>query len=1781
MNPRHDHSSGLPPIRVRGARQNNLKEVDLDLPQNRLTVISGVSGSGKSSLALDTLYAEGQRRYIETFSPYTRQFLDRMDRPQANAIEHIPPAIAIDRKEPVRTSRSTVGTMTEITDFVKLLFVRRAELHCSGCGRPVRRERPLDVWRWLEARNGSEVVITFDYSIDPAEPRQEIAALVRLGFDRIYHQGCLQQIDAVNPDPPAGTLHVVADRVRFHSADRQRVMDSIEQAFRFGGSAMDLWIDGSHGRRFSRELACADCGIAYPAPVPNRFSFNSPLGACDTCRGFGRVIGMDLDLVIPDPSRTLEKGAIKPWGQPPRQRSEYDDLMRFCRRAATPIDVPFSQLTPRQQRVIIEGGDGFYGVRAFFKYLERKTYKMHVRVFLSRYRSYDLCPDCLGARFTPETLLYRLAGKTIAEIYALDVAAVGDFFDALSSQGLDIADAHVLDEVRGRLRYLNDVGLAYLTLDRQSRTLSGGEVQRVALASALGSSLVNTLYVLDEPSIGLHPRDTARLIAILKRLRDLSNTVVVVEHDPEIIAAADDLIEMGPGAGERGGQLVYHGPVAGIGDSITGDYLRGRRQVVPRRRNPRTGEGGQLVVRGADAHNLQYIDVTLPLQRLICLTGVSGSGKSTLAETILYRALKRHLGATEEQPGPYGAIEGIDHISAVDLVDQRAIGRTTRANLLTYCGALTPVRKILAATPAARELEMDAGWFSFNVDRGRCPACKGDGFEKVEMQFLSDIFITCPLCRGKRFADQVLSVRYRGRNIDDILAMTVSEALGFFEPHPEVTGHLQPLAAIGLGYIRLGQPLPTLSGGEAQRLKLSRHLVKKEGVGRLLILDEPTTGLHFHDVATLLAALQRLVAEGHSVLVIEHNLDVIRAADWVIDLGPEGGPRGGRVVATGTPRELAQHPASLTGKFLARTRTAGKILRPEPAVAEDNAAYTTSDRIQVTGAREHNLQNLNLAIPRHQLVALTGVSGSGKSTLAFDILFAEGQRRYLESLTPYARQFVRVMERPNVDHITGLPPAVAIEQRASHAGRRSTVATLTEIYHYLRLLFSKVGRPHCSGCGRPIQPMSAAAVRQAVEADLRQGKGRLLAPKIYARKGFHKQLLARLYRKGFRAARIDGRLRRLKPDMALSRYQDHTIEVVVADWDASASAQPLPESIESALKEGDGTLIVLLGDGREVTYSTRGTCPACGVGLPGDDPRRFSFNSPHGACPACEGLGEVPEGEEAMKPCDRCHGSRLRPEALSVTIDGATIWEICRLPASQAARRLARLILTGRDKVVAAPLVAEMQQRLSLLTALGLDYLPLSRGGHTLSGGEAQRVRLSAQLGSNLAGALYVLDEPTIGLHPTDTQRMLSALATLRDRGNTVLVVEHDDAVIRAADTIIDLGPGAGQNGGRIVAQGTLDTIQQAENSLTAQHLKQGRPHITSRRRPRSLSRVIRIEGACANNLRHLNVAFHLNTLTCVTGVSGSGKSSLVKHVLFSALTETLKTGAPGDGPWRKITGHHQVTRVLEVDHSPIGRTPRSVPASYIGILDEMRHLLARTPRARQRGYGPGRFSFNVAEGRCAACKGQGTPRIQMSFLPDVYVPCEACGGRRFNVDTLAVTYRGRSIADMLDMTFAEAARFFAAVPNIARATKLVCDIGLGYLRLGQPSPTLSGGEAQRIKLAKQLAKPLNGHTFYVLDEPTTGLHPADVTRLIDVLQVLVDAGNTLVIIEHNLDIIAAADHIIDLGPGGGDSGGHIVAQAPPHLILNRTTRSYTARCLKAWLESSALHRSGVEHFRN
>jgi excinuclease ABC subunit A len=1698
-------------IRVFGARQNNLKNLNLEIPLNHITVVTGVSGSGKSSLAFDTLYAEGQRRYVETFSPYARQFMDRMDRPQVDRIEGIPPAIAIDRKDPVRTSRSTVGTMTEITDYAKLLYARLGQLYCHGCGKAVVAETPEHVWKALKTvSEGSEMVVTFPFSLENTASVQAHKVLMQMGFDRIFHERQIRPLEGGVLENAQGKLDVVADRLLYKRKDRKRIVDSLEQAFRLGGGSLDLWIQPKKHLAFSNRLECPDCKLVFPAPSHNLFSFNSPLGACEHCRGFGRTIDIDLDLIIPDPTLSVEEGAIKPWGDWENPRMEFDDLMAFCS----------------------------------------------------------------GTRFKDEALLFRLEDLNIAQAYALNVGEALGFFQALRVPSADEASRLVLDEIRSRLQYLRDVGLGYLTLDRQSRTLSGGEVQRVALASALGSSLVNTLYVLDEPSIGLHPRDNHRLMGIMKGLRDLDNTVVVVEHDPEIISQSDFVLDLGPMAGQEGGNIMFFGPTAEINGSVTGQYLTGKRTIpVPEKR--RTPQKGQwLTIKGAAEHNLKDIEVKIPMGLLVCLTGVSGSGKSTVAEDILYKALKWHKWDPQGRPGRHKAIEGIEQVVDVELVDQRPIGRTPRANALTYTKAMDPVRHLLANTPVARAKGFAASHFSFNVSGGRCETCRGDGFEKVEMQFLSDVFITCPDCTGKRYKEDILKVTYKGHNIYDILCMTVDQALAFFHDQPKIQAALGPMANVGLGYLRLGQPINTLSGGEAQRLKLSRHLKKENQNARLFIFDEPTTGLHFDDIQKLLVALQALVEAGNTVLLIEHNMDVVKTADWVIDLGPEGGEDGGQVIVAGPPETVSTHKASHTGRFLKKyldhpgrlasgRSTPKDIKATTTAVSENSQGFSKAMAIQ--GAREHNLKNLSLSIPRNQLVVLTGVSGSGKSTLAFDILFAEGQRRYLESLAPYVRQYVKVLDRPEVDVVTGLPPTVAIEQRVSHASRRSTVATLTEIYHFLRLLYSKVGVQHCPGCDRRLMAQTQEQMVNAIGRRYTKKRAVMLAPKVAGRKGFHKTVLAQSLKRGYGEARIDGQMTTLTKGMALSRYHEHTIDIVIGHL----PAKNLNSLINKALEEGKGSLFVVDRSGREEVFSLQGVCPTCGLGLQSLDPRLFSFNSTHGACPGCDGLGMELDGDGSEPTiCAQCHGSRLTREALAVRIANHTIWDLVRLPADKLAPFLQALSFSPQKSPLAEPILAEIVSRVSLLNRLGLSYLALSRSGDTLSGGEAQRVRLAAQLGSNLTGVCYILDEPTIGLHAQDHGMLLRALKELKERGNSIVVVEHDEETIRKADHIIDLGPGAGQNGGKIVAQGTLDALKKVPTSVTGAFLDSHHRHVTSRLRPYRKQPKIALRGASQNNLKSLDAHFPLGSLICVTGVSGSGKSTLLKETLYAEICNLLHNKGTL-GRCRRLRGWEALDRVLEVDHSPIGRTPRSVPASYVGFLSAIRSLFALTPEARARGYKAGRFSFNVSAGRCEACKGHGSVKVAMSFLPDVYIHCDVCDGRRFNQETMAVTYKGKTMAEVLDFTFDEAASFFGAVPSIRRPMQFVSDIGLGYLRLGQPSPTLSGGEAQRIKLAQELSKRSNGHTLYVLDEPTTGLHLSDVQRLLTVLQALVDEGNTVAVIEHNMEVIKEADYIIDLGPEGGENGGRVVAKGSPKELLARPNRSHTAWHLFKYLKGA------------
>ena len=1242
---------------------------------------------------------------------------------------------------------------------------------------------------------------------------------------------------------------------------------------------------------------------------------------------------------------------------------------------------------------------------------------------------------------------------------------------------------------------------------------------------------------------------------------------------------------------------------------------------------------------------------------------------------------------------------------------------------------LDDIRRLYSQLPEAKRRGYRPGRFSFNVDGGRCQACEGNGANRLEMDFLADVWVTCPVCEGHRFNRETLGVRFKEQSISDVLEMDVQQALVLFENIPDVRHKLQTLHDVGLDYLKLGQPSPTLSGGEAQRIKLARQLVMKSRGRTLYLLDEPTTGLHFADIQLLLSVLHGFVDAGHTVLIVEHNLDVVKTADWIIDLGPEGGDAGGQVVATGTPEQLAACDTSHTGRALAAVLASAGGERPTPPgrlrpAAARRAAGTVqrARHIHVQGARQHNLKDVEVQIPRDRMTVCCGPSGSGKSSLAMDTVYAEGQRRYVESLSAYARQFVSQMQKPQLDHIEGLSPAIAIEQHNLGSTPRSTVGTTTEIYDYLRILMARLGTPHCPDCELAIGTQSADEIIDKVLDHPEGTELHLLAPARVDAGQDYETLWEEFRGQGFVRVRIDGQTCALDNPPPIDRRRRHNVQLVLDRIVVRGKNRSrIAESVEAALALGRGMLHLVYPQEAvpeprwpTVVHSQHLACGRCGRSFERLSPQQFSFNSPLGWCPACEGLGtqtganpaallreerlSLGQGAVALWPnldrqvsqwmlaalsagsgipqdqpldqlsprqrrlllygtgetwldvwppgagkrrrgrplfrfqfkglypaleeaarlspglrgrlehltdeveCAACGGSRLRDDAAAVRFRGRTLDAYGRLPLGQLHQVVDQWRLSARERKIAGELIHEVCSRVRFLNDVGLEYLTLSRPTATLSGGEAQRIRLGSQLGSGLCGVLYVLDEPTIGLHPRDNRRLIAALHKLRDLGNTLLLVEHDREVIRSADAVLDFGPGAGRHGGQVVARGRPAQLGRLPTSVTGPYLagKKAIP-IPANRRPSAARRpdaapadtngaasppaaanragrdgaqpssgpppaMLEIVGARHHNLRNVDVQIPLGTLTAVTGVSGSGKSSLVDDVLYAVLARTLHRAQTLPGQHTCLRGVEQINKVIRVDQQPLGNSPSSNPATYTGVFDLVRELFAQLPQAKLRGYTPRRFSFNVPGGRCEPCEGNGQRCIEMHFLPDVWVPCEACQAKRYNPETLEVIYHGRSIADVLELTCRDARELFDNIPKIRRILETLCAVGLEYLTLGQPAPTLSGGEAQRVKLAAELARPDTGRTLYLLDEPTTGLHFDDLARLLDVLQRLVDLGNTVVVIEHNLDVIKSADWVIDLGPEAGADGGRVVIAGTPEQVAEyaqRVARQGAARAAR------------------
>jgi excinuclease ABC subunit A len=1254
----------------------------------------------------------------------------------------------------------------------------------------------------------------------------------------------------------------------------------------------------------------------------------------------------------------------------------------------------------------------------------------------------------------------------------------------------------------------------------------------------------------------------------MRDLANAGNTVLVIEHDRATIERCDRAVELGPGAGPNGGRILFSGTPAELrkSDTPTGHAWRRAAATAMLRKDAEAW----MTVSGIRENNLAIDRLRIPLGVLVAITGPSGSGKSTLAEDIVYRAIAHKTGdRSGPKPGAHERLEGADALKTAVLVDQSPLGRTARGNAATYTKAWDRIRARFAQEPEAKKRGLTAASFSFNVQgKGRCEACAGEGFETVEMQFLADVMLLCPVCQGKRFSHETLCVTVEAPNgsrihVADILAMTVEQALATLSPQTHrdyvIERALTPLVRVGLGYLPLGQPLSTLSGGEAQRLKLARALTGTAR-GTLFVVDEPSAGLHADDAVHVVHALRALVEEGASVVMVEHDLSVVSAADWVIDLGPGGGPKGGRVVAEGTPETL--HVADTkTGEALRAMRQSSRASERSAAKTARSKKASPPDAITVQHAREHNLKDVSATIPHGKLCVVTGPSGSGKSSLAFDVVFAEGQRRFMETLTPYARQFLPTLPRPDVDSVTGVPPSIALEQRTARAGGSSTVATVTEIAHYLRLLYAKVGEIYCPKCTGRVAPTSPAELFERLRA--RKGKHTLYAPAIQARKGTHLDIFTMASRANVQTARVDGAIVGIEPPPKLAKTSVHSIDLIVHYGPLDTLSRDV---FDRALAWGGGAIRIAPGtptggpaQGEEI-LSTQRACTRCGTGIPELDPRWFSFNTKQGQCEACEGTGHLQTDEAdddplaAKEPCRACRGDRLAPLPRAVQLGGETYPRMMDMSVLDALAKLSKLTLSGREREIANAPLTELKRRLEFVIEVGLGYLGLGRAANSLSGGEMQRLRLSAQLGSGLTGALYVLDEPTIGLHPRDTKRLISNLRALVATGSTVLVVEHDAETILAADHLMDLGPSGGRGGGRIVAQGSPTQVLAVPESPTGHALRDPVGVLRPRRAPSPS--VIELSGARAHNLKSVDVRVPVGRMCVIAGVSGSGKSTLVERVLFPALREKLGLVTHAPGPFDTLRVPKSIRRAIAVDQSPIGRTPRSVPATFLGVWDEIRKLFASAPEAKVRGYTPARFSFNTGHGgRCPVCEGQGSISREMSFLPEVVTLCEACRGARFEPATLDVRWSGRTIGDALQLTAEEAATAFAAHRKIARPLQTLVELGVGYLSLGQGSNTLSGGEAQRLKLASELTEgAAHEPTVYFLDEPTTGLHLSDVARLIRVLDRLVERGDTLVIVEHHPDVIRNADWVIELGPEAGADGGRIVFEGEPSALARRKT---------------------------
>lgn len=1871
-------------IVLKKVKVHNLKNIDLTLNPFELIVFTGVSGSGKSSLAFDTIFQEGQRRYIETLDHSLKRYIQEMPKPDAKLILGLSPTIAIEQKTVLKTPRSTIGTITGIYDYLRVLFAKIATPHCPISKEVVKPQSKEKILSSIEELYLNKKIIILSPYIKNKKGslKDDLIEIQKKGFTKVRIDKKIYDISEV-PSLDAKKEHnldIVIDRIAVKKEDFSRVKEASSLALELtNGSVIILDSQKDEEKLFSEYAFCEKSNTSYNSLKPQDFSFNHPSGMCDKCQGLSFVYEFELDKIInKDLSISEDCCVIAGHYNTVKYKNIYDNLAKIYKFS---VKTPWKDLSEEAKNVFLYGSDKkwlemlFVHPKKKIKWTEFVKWKgvifeAHQRLNIATSDLYRkkmqtlmtkmLCPSCEGSRIKPFPSAATLNNKKINEITSLTIKEALDFFRNLNlSKEESFIAKDLIFEITKKLNFLINVGLHYLTIDRTSPTLSGGESQRVRLASQIGSGLSGTTYVLDEPSIGLHPFDHNKLIDTLITLKNAKNTVIVVEHDKDTIEAADTIVDIGPKAGKLGGEIVAQGKIEDIiksKKSLTGKYLSYEREIPEYQKRKITKE--KLSIKNCSHNNLKNVDLNIPLGTFVCITGVSGSGKSSLISDTLFPALSNVFFNTNLETGKFEKILGLENIEKVIFVDQSPIGRTIRSNPATYTKIFDDIRELFSTLPQSKMKGFLPSHFSFNVKEGTCPYCKGLGEIKIDMDFLEDAYTTCLQCQGKRFSSEILSVYYKDKNIYDVLNMDIEEGLSFFDKIPQIKHKLELLNKVGLGYLPIGQSATTLSGGEAQRIKLAKELIRPSKGKTLYILDEPTTGLHFYDIEKLIALLQELVDHNNTVIVIEHNMDLVKTADWIIDLGPKGGKEGGEIIFEGRVEDIIKTSTN-TGFALKKVFSKPKFIS-KPI----NKKISFPKDLIITNATQNNLKNISVEIPHGKMSVFTGPSGSGKTSLAFDTIYQEGQLRYMEALDTFSRQFLRKVSRPNVEKIENIFPPICIEQKGHLSNPRSTIGTITEIYDHLRLLYSHIGIAYCPETNEKITNISPEFVADQVELFKEDEKIQILAPiSLKVGENFI-DLIDKLKTLGFLRIRLNKDYYNLDESIPFDKKLKNEISIVIDRLKVSKKIRSrLLEAINIASKFSDGKIIITRND-TDHFFNLAFASEKTGKSYPMISPQTFSFNSEKGMCLDCQGLGylfgadivsnpsfldatildifyiffddkqidfavsyfdylkidteqpivDLPKDKlniflngtdkeykknnvsfswkglnttlaemakhstrdikEALVPlmeksnCPTCNGKRLNSLAINVKINDLSITDFCSLSFDKAYDFINSIKLLEKDEILLSDTLNHIKQSLRFLNEIGLHYLSLDRAAPTLSGGEFQRIRLAKQLGSFLTSCIYILDEPTVGLHPHNSSLLINALETLKNLGNTLIIVEHDEMLIKKADFIFDFGPKAGIHGGKILAQGTYEEIKNNPNSLTGQYLSKKRKIPIPQKRRDVSKKELKIQKARLHNLKDLNIDIPISAITCITGVSGSGKSTLINDILKKAAIIGIKKREDlVEFPYGKVSGLSNFDKVISLDQSPIGQTIRADVSTYSEIMPIIRSIFSELLLAKTKGLKPRHFSYNHLSGMCRTCWGLGHKKIYLQYLPPISVTCETCKGYRLNPISLEVKYKNKHIGNIIDLTLDEAKVFFEAFPKLIQKIDVLLEVGLGYLKLGQELQTLSGGEAQRLRLATELAKKRSNKTLYILDEPTIGLHSIDIENLLKIFHRLADKKNTLVIIEHNLDLIANADYIIDIGKEAGEKGGEIIAKGTPEEII-KNNNSYTAKYLKSYLSN-------------